>query len=340
MHKVNLKKGMLAIAIGTLCVSLCACGGKKAATDSAKQSSESQEEQTAETSTKDEKKSDSQTADASEKMEVTIASHTIESVERFKPEDGEEQPFASVTYQTVEPSDEMKAKWPKLSASILEDNEFMKQSAYEEIAAVCEDIEEQIHDEWLHTTNENESSIEIIRADDQMFCYLTTHYSFHNGPHPNTGWTASAYDTKTGERLPLSDVVTDMKALPKALLDNLEPMAQDDESAEPYEFSDEENEEMLPRLNDYVADGAIAWVMNENGLEAYFDAYALQYYAFGPIVSVLPYEEYGDLLVKDYIPTDPSKILQVKQVEGKSETKTLSAEDRKPYMGKGDPQGF
>lgn len=138
-----------------------------------------------------------------------------------------------------------------------------------------------------------------------MFGYRIVYDGYYNGAHPDMWFESVVYDTQSGEQLPLADVISDveqMKKLPQILLENLEPAAQ-----EQYRFTEEENAEMLPKIEEMVAENALVWTLNETGFHVYFDAYDLQFYAFGPIFCDLSLEEYPDLITEKYRP-EPVKV--------------------------------
>ena len=208
-------------------------------------------------------------------------------------------PYGYVTYETFEISDEMQKLYPELSQALLTRSEWNEEEALTTLASLGKEYQEIEGDfSWMYVSNYCEKSTMVQRADDKVLSVLVNVNSFYNGPHPFTYWESYTYDTQTGEEIPLSDIVTDIKALPQLLLDNLQTIDED------YEFSDEEKEEMLEKIEQYVADNEICWVLTDEAFAVFFDAYDLQYYAFGPIFVSLTYEDFPDLLVPQYRFTD------------------------------------
>ena len=238
--------------------------------------------------------------DALQPFSATRIKHKIQTDDFVHNEEKDEDfPYGYMTYETFEISDEMQKLYPELSQALLTRSEWNEEDALKALASLGKEYQE-IDDEitWMYSSNYCEKSTMIQRADDKVFSVLVYDNTFFNGPHPFTYWDSYTYDTQTGEQIPLSDIVTDIRALPQLLLDNLQPVDED------YEFSDEEKEDMLVKIEEYVANNEICWVLTEEAFDVFFDAYALQYYAFGPIFVSLTYEDFPDLLVPQYRFTD------------------------------------
>ncbi|MBR1669636.1 MAG: hypothetical protein IJ695_02965 [Butyrivibrio sp.] len=208
-------------------------------------------------------------------------------------------PFAYVTYEKFEMSDEMQKLYPKLSEALKTRSGWNEEDALKILA-------EQVHDyrlsddefEWMYNSNYFEKSTMVQRSDERVFSVLVDVNTYFNGPHPFNYWEAYTYETQTGEQIPLSDVVSDIRALPQLLLDNLRPID------ETYEFSDEQKSDMLAKIEQYVADNDICWVLTSEAFAVFFNAYELQSYAFGPIFVSLTYKDFPDLLLPQYRPMD------------------------------------
>lgn len=208
-------------------------------------------------------------------------------------------PFAYVTYEKFEISDEMQRLYPKLSEALKTRSGWNEEDALKILA-------EQVHDyrlsddefEWMYNSNYFERSTMVQRSDERVFSVLVDVNTYFNGPHPFNYWEAYTYETRTGEQIPLSDVVSDIRALPQLLLDNLRPID------ETYKFSDEQKSDMLAKIEQYVADNDICWVLTSEAFAVFFNAYELQSYAFGPIFVSLTYKDFPDLLLPQYRPMD------------------------------------
>lgn len=271
----------------------------------------------------------------------TIVEHRMESEEILDTEESS-FPYGYVTYQTIELSDDTKEKYPKLSAAMEERSKENEEYALSILADAVGTCVYAYNLDWMYTSNQETCETEIKCADNKILSVLETFDYYFNGPHPTMYYGSYAYDVQTGEGIPLSDVIADIKALPKIILDNLETVSED------YEFTEEENAEMLEKLEGYVAEGGLVWTLDDEAFNVYFDAYALQYYAFGPMFATLELKEYPDLIVPEYRPekADVSIENRVKYEDAGTvkyswETlKEYSTEDNYEVQGDGDNAGL
>lgn len=258
---------------------------------------------------------------------LTVTNNRIESELRLQTET-ENFPYAYIVYPEFSLTQEAEAQFLQLAGRLQEDNEAISEEAVEELANATA-LAMEGAEYWLATSNQRTASAEIFRADDKMFGYRIVYEGYYNGAHPDMWFESVVYDTQSGERLPLADVISDaeqMKKLPQIILENLVPAAQKE-----YRFTDDENAEMLPRIEEMVAENALVWTLDENGFHVYFDAYDLQFYAFGPIFYDLSLEEYSDLITEKYRP-EPMKVLLADRVTyEEADIKVYSLSDLERY---------
>ena len=288
------KKSFAAAIIVCLLLGIVGCGKGTPAEE--KETESISEEAPPAGDPQDGEEKESTDTNALQPFSATMIKHKIQTdYYVYSAEQDEEFPYAYMTYETFEISDEMQKLYPELSQALLTRSTWNEEDALKELASREKEYQEAAGDfSWLYVSNYCDKSTMIQRADDKVFSVLVDVNSFYNGPHPNTYWESYTYDTQTGEQIPLSDIVTDIKALPQLLLDNLQTINED------YEFSDEEKEDMLGKIEEYVANNEICWVLTGEAFDVFFDAYDLQYYAFGPIFVSLTYEDFPDLLVPQY----------------------------------------
>lgn len=267
---------------------------------------------------------------------LTVVQNRMETEEQYIPEEGESFPYAYISYPSFESSEDLKKAYPALADNFTMVNEELYQNAMSTFSNASEWIQED--DIVLYCSNQETWSPDIVRADDCAVGWLMTMEHDFNGPHPTTYYGSCMMDTETGEILPLADVVKDMMELPQYILENL--IIVDDT----YVFSEEENEQMLSIIEDMVAENYLVWTMDDTGFHVYFDAYALQYYAFGPIFADLSYQDYPDLFYEKYIPAQTKVVKNISYKEG--ESTVVSNEELAQYRettkseGAGDNAGY
>ncbi|MCR5119483.1 MAG: hypothetical protein K6B44_07685 [Lachnospiraceae bacterium] len=213
-------------------------------------------------------------------------------------DDGYSFPLALHVFQKVE-LDGCEDAYPELKEGLDAYNNEKEDSALSSIGSIMRDIwEDTDFINYMYSANGQEENLTVARADDKVVSFCIDVYSSYNGAHPVTWYKSTTFDTQTGEQLPLCDVVNDINGLPQIILENLETVSDD------YEFTDEDNAEMLTKIEDMVADNYLVWTISDTAMEVYFDPYDLQYYALGPIFATLDYSKYPDLLVDKYKPED------------------------------------
>ena len=270
----------------------------------------------------------------SEESEIrfTVVQNHIETEDYYVPEEGDSFPYAFVEYSSFELPDDLKKNYPTLAQSLEEYSTDTYEYAVSTLARAAESAREE--DMSYFATSYQESwDLEVLRADERAVGWLVVYYYYYGGPHPYTYFGTDMIDTKTGKTLTLSDVVKDVDGLSQIILENL--IAIDDT----YVFSEEENAQMLPLIEDMVDGGYLPWILNDTGFHVYFDAYALQYYAFGPIFADLSYEEYPDLFKEDYLPVKEDTPVEERISYKEAEPAGWSSQELEPYLGEWETQG-
>lgn len=149
----------------------------------------------------------------------------------------------------------------------------------------------------------SEDEMYITRADDKALSAVTTNYWYSGGAHGMSGFSAVNFDTQTGRKLAIEDVIADTNALPNVLATemleqypHLATTVQDmwSMSLEDYLASyltPEEVDDITPEFT---------WTLGYEGVTFYFGAYEIGSYADGNQVVVLTYNKYPELFNKEY----------------------------------------
>ena len=149
----------------------------------------------------------------------------------------------------------------------------------------------------------SEDEMYITRADDKVLSAVTGNYWYSGGAHGMSGYSAVNFDTQTGRKLAVEDVIPNTAALPNALAT---------EMLEQYPHLEEATQNMWQMsLEDYLASyltpeevdditPEFTWTLGYEGVTFYFGAYEIGSYADGNQVVVLTYNEYPELFNKEY----------------------------------------
>ncbi len=149
----------------------------------------------------------------------------------------------------------------------------------------------------------SEDTMYITRADDKALSAVTENYWYGGGAHGMNGYSAVNFDTQTGKRLAIEDVISNTSALPGALAveifeqyPHLETTVQDtwDMSMEDFLAS------YLTPVEEYDMTPEFTWTLGYEGVTFYFGAYEIGSYADGNQVVVVTYNEYPELFNAEY----------------------------------------
>lgn len=328
------KRKVVIFLIGmVMTLSLAGCSKKTSAgPEKELQTTQEQTEKDEETGQDSHSENADEAVSEERKIRFTVVQNHIETEDYYVPEEGDSFPYAFVEYSSFELPDDLKKNYPTLAQSLEEYSTDTYEYAVSTLARAAESAREE--DMSYFATSYQESwDLEVLRADERAVGWLVVYYYYYGGPHPYTYFGTDMIDTKTGKTLTLSDVVKDVDGLSQIILENL--IAIDDT----YVFSEEENAQMLPLIEDMIDGGYLPWILNDTGFHVYFDAYALQYYAFGPIFADLSYEEYPDLFNEDYLPVKEDIPVEERISYKEAEPAGWSSQELEPYLGEWETQG-
>lgn len=129
----------------------------------------------------------------------------------------------------------------------------------------------------------------VRRADTMVTSILYSGFTYQGGIHGDSYLYGETFDTKTGKKLSLSDVVQDKEKLSDAVIEQLALHWSDvdlDESADIRAIIEEE--------------AAISWTMDYNGITIYFMPYSIGSYSTGIQVVTVSHAEYPDAVKEEY----------------------------------------
>ena len=184
--------------------------------------------------------------------------------------------------------------WQEVYTMFLEHREYAKEDTYSE-------------DTELYVSRE----IEVTRADSKVLSFINTEKAYMGGAHGSYYANAEVYDAESGEKLELSDVVTDYDEVYEYVIDSLKESYEADLFFDGYE---EWVHEMF-----YEPDGAMSspleWSMNADGLVFQFSPYIIGPWASGIFEVELPFEGNEKLFVEEYVIETDHPILSIEPNE-------------------------
>lgn len=287
------KKRMVSIMlISAMCV-LSACSGGKKANGSAAETladstAESAVESTSETVAGDTQISGEQESEAGGQASVPALYPVVTKEYRsVSSEDGTAVlvtgKFPQVTLKNT--------GYEKLAAALDSWNEEIKttveQLVTEDAAAAKETLEYDMSlGDDTHLPYTEDSDAVIMRADEKAFSIRRGSYSYTGGVHGMYSVFCSNFDSVTGEKLSLDDVVADKDALCEKILQNLDETYGRDIFFEGYEQS-VEDEVFGNERDGYKME--LVWSLEADGITAYFMQYDLAPYSEGLLTAKILY---------------------------------------------------
>ncbi|WP_053984843.1 DUF3298 and DUF4163 domain-containing protein [Niameybacter massiliensis] len=131
------------------------------------------------------------------------------------------------------------------------------------------------------------------RADDKVISFIDNYYEYTGGAHPNGTRFAQTFSTKTGERLTLNEILTDV---PKAteFINNFIL-----KETKKYEYKDYFFEGYEKDIKDILTEDT--WYLSDKGLVVVANEYIISPHAVGILEFTIPYEQFSYLKL-EYLP--------------------------------------
>lgn len=132
-------------------------------------------------------------------------------------------------------------------------------------------------------------TVTVRRADSRAVSLLCVTDAYIGGMHGQTFTSGAVFDTESGERLKLSDIVTDTKQLCDLAVKELENCWGEYLYESPY-----------PQL--YLEENldSVTWVLDYHGITFYFDPYAIAPYATGTVCVTVSFADCPELFYEKY----------------------------------------
>ena len=134
-----------------------------------------------------------------------------------------------------------------------------------------------------------------VRFDGTVASMLWLKYYDLGGAHPSTVADYYNFDTRTGKKLEIGDVVTDLQGFQKYVKDELAKEKEDTGLFDDYETT---VDNLFAGNDEY---GTLQWCVTEKGVSVHFDQYVLASYASGAIEVDVPFAGNENMFQADYI---------------------------------------
>ena len=194
-------------------------------------------------------------------------------------------------YPYMHLSGEDREAYPKLEKSVsglMDERKETITQAYSKAVRIYK--EEAAADSEYSDTYEVSEKVNVRRSDTCALSLLLDGYSDFGGAHGSPYVTGAVFDTQTGEKLALSDVVTDVKQLPALTQEQLEKSGQAD-----YLYEDLDLQDFFDKHLD-----TIQWVLDYNGITIYFNPYDIAPFAAGIIPVTISFADHPEFFKEKY----------------------------------------
>lgn len=287
---------VLTAALVLSCLTACGGGGKEQAPGESQVSTQRPAEEEPETDyfeSQEAEEAETAAANAPEEEEAASGKRLMEVYcqdNRLDEWDGSDR-LMEVGYDTLQINEQ---EYPELSWSVGNYNRESeaKAAAWKEESLPW--VRESYSDGTFHGC-EYGRNVRLKRADGIALSFVTEVTEYTGGAHGSTSFESSTFDTATGGRLALEDIVTDVSRLPGAVARAL--MEQSPEGL----FSEEPTQQIETMFDpewEYYHEPS--WTLDYGGLTFYFGHYELGSYVFGCQEAFIAFGDYPDLFKEPY----------------------------------------
>ncbi len=316
------------------------CGGsdKAAETTAAETAAAQTETEASESGAQDTEASetaDKETSEAAEAQSEISVLHPFVKREVKSEYDDEGDLLASTEYDAIGIHDEGEGL-DALSEALSAYNRQREQNAaitQDTLAEIAREDAEESEDFYGY---QSISGIDIKRADGRVLSFTDSFYEYTGGAHGNGGTTGISFDAKTGEKLDLSDLISDKDALKDyvmaelearygadgGLFDGWQDTVRNDIDEVPYAETE--------GFEDAEGNMSAEFALSASGLEIYFQPYEIGPYALGTVTVEIPYTEESIGFNEAYLPLEEQSVWELEayielplDVDGDEEDETI-----------------
>lgn len=193
--------------------------------------------------------------------------------------------------------------------------------------------------EFSHTEN-----IYIERADDDVVSVMIKYYDYMGGAHGSSAYQSYCFDTKSGQEITFSDIISDTTGLEDKVITNLK-----EQYPELFENNDDStfSPEQTARddINELVSNpekqSTMPWILTTSGIEFVFGEYELGPYAAGSQFVLLPYDDNKDMYNQEisYDEIPDGTLLRISS-DGKTIVNGKTLEIKSTYDEENGTNGF
>lgn len=221
-----------------------------------------------------------------------------------------DQVISMVTTKVRLPEEE-EARYPELARAFADYNKELTDQAdtswqelYRIFTAMLEDKSwETFGNDGVLLSQEDYAA--CVRADSAVVSFLTSGYSWWGGAHGDYYFSGVNFDTETGKRLALTDIVKDTDAFARLVDKDIRKQLPEDYNdlfEKPYDY--------LKGI-DLSEPGAVGFTVDNEGVTLYFSPYAIGWFALGAQKSKVYFADAPELFREKYAKGTKNYVLPV-----------------------------
>ena len=197
-------------------------------------------------------------------------------------------------------SDEEAAAYPELDQALTLEYDTLKKSTQEDMNNLKESAEEMV--EYMQGDDNMQLIAEyapyVLRADENVVSYEQFYDDYYGGTHGYHSYAGFTFDTKTGKKLDLYDVITGEESVKAGIIQELKNKYASEDGLVENNTPEEDADAFFEYVDSKDQSGAVAWSLGADRLNIYYNPYNIGSWALGIVSVSLPFEKYPDA-VKD-----------------------------------------
>ena len=199
-------------------------------------------------------------------------------------------------------SDKEAAAYPELDQALALEYDTLKKSTQEDMNNLKESAEEMVEDMQGDDNMQliAEYAPYVLRADENVVSYEQFYDDYYGGAHGYHSYAGFTFDTKTGKKLDLYDVITGEESVKAGIIQELKNKYASENGLVENNTPEEDADAFFEYVDSKDQSGAVAWSLGADRLNIYYNPYNIGSWALGIVSVSLPFEKYPDAVKEEY----------------------------------------
>lgn len=199
-------------------------------------------------------------------------------------------------------SDEEATAYPELNQALTLEYDTLKKNTQEDLNNLKESAEEMV--EYMQGDDNMQLIAEyapyVLRADENVVSYEQFYDDYYGGAHGYHSYAGFTFDTKTGKKLDLYDVITGEESVKAGIIQELKNKYASEDGLVENNTPEEDADTFFEYVDSKDQSGAVAWSLGADRLNIYYNPYNIGSWALGIVSVSLPFEKYPDAVKEEY----------------------------------------